>query len=84
MDVISKAHELARAIEESDELQNLRELEAKLLKEDIIDEESALYKEYIAALYRFTNLLEAINYILTNSYDGKIGFRRGCGHCCKK
>lgn len=84
MDVIRKAHELARAIEESDELQNLRELEAKLLKEDIIDEESALYKEYIAALYRFTNLLEAINYILTNSYDGKIGFRRGCGHCCKK
>lgn len=84
VDVIVKAHELAKAIEESCELQRLRELEVEMLNGNKIDEESAIYKEYTSALHQFTNLLEAINFILTSSYDGKLGNKKGCGHCCKK
>lgn len=83
MHVIQKAHELANALQESEELLRLRDLEAQLLNEDRIDEESTLYKEYTAAFQQFSNLLEAIRYILTNSYDGKLNYGHGCAHCCK-
>ena len=84
MSIIQKAHELAQALQESEELCVLRDLEAQLLNESSIDEEGSLYKEYTTAYHRFSNLLESIRYILTKSYDGKIGFGNGCVHCCKK
>lgn len=84
MDVIQKAHELANAIQESKELGRLREIEVKILNEISSEEEKSLiYREYTTALHEFTNLLEAVQFILTSSYDGKLDSAKNCGRCCK-
>lgn len=83
MEVIRKAQELAKAIQESEELLKVRELEVQLLNQENSDEKSKIYQDYTAAVQQFNDLLNAIRYILTSSYDGNLNLQRGCSGCCK-
>ncbi|WP_227766459.1 YlbF family regulator [Zhaonella formicivorans] len=99
MDVIAKAHELAEALANSSELLRYRAAEARLLNnseaqvklQELRSGNLALEKiedpviyEYLSAYREFSNLLEAVKFILTSAYDGELTAENGCGHCCRR